>query len=129
MEADISGTQRKVVAGSVRPARAAHGASGIPVRDGVALPFVVSRSWSAPAGYYPEAWYLVQPETSEVLYEGPVRASALVWGLQSLTEIDDEIAGGFPLKPGTYRIVFALGGMRGGEMDVEAAEVSAEEAA
>jgi hypothetical protein len=127
MEADINGPQRKVVYWSVRPARAAQGDSGIPLQEGVVLPFVVSRSWNAPAGYYLEQWFLIHPQTREVLYEGPKR-QALIWGLQSWTEITDEVPGGFPLAPGTYQIVFALGGMQGGTADVEASEAPAEAA-
>lgn len=127
MEADINGSQRKVVYWSVKPVRAALGDSGIPLQDGVALPFVVSRSWNAPAGYYREQWFLIDPQTREVLYEGPER-QALIWGLQSWTEVVDEVPGGFRLRPGTYQIVFALGGMQGGTADVEAAEAPSEAA-
>ena len=128
MQADINGPQRKVLAATVRPAKADHGTDGIPLRHGKTLPFVVTREWSAPAGYYPEQWFLVKPDTGEVFYEGPVK-EILVWGLQSRTEERDRVEGSFPLPPGPYQIVFALGGLKGGEVDVEAAEVPAEEAA
>jgi hypothetical protein len=127
MEADINGPQRKVVYWNVKPTRAALGESGIPLQEGVALSFSVSRSWNAPAGYYVERWFLINPQTREVLYEGPER-QVLIWGLQSWTEVTDEVAGRFRLAPGTYQIVFALGGMQGGTADVEAAEAPAEAA-
>lgn len=120
MEADIAGLQRKVVFSSVRPLRISDGDSGIPLRDARTLPFVVSRSWSAPAGHYPEAWYLVDPSTREVLYErssGEVR----VWGLQSWTELSDTVTEPLVLSPGSYLVVFALGGSKGGELPVPAA--------
>jgi hypothetical protein len=122
MQADIAGLQRKVVSSDVRPARVSTGSSGIALKNGRTLPFVVSRSWSAPAGHYNEAWYLVDPSTREVLYEsssGEVR----VWGLQSWTEFSDTVTEPIPLAPGSYLIVFALGGRQGGEMTVSAAAV------
>ncbi|MEA2498923.1 MAG: hypothetical protein QOH26_1328, partial [Actinomycetota bacterium] len=61
MEADISGSQRKVLSPSVRPAKSLYGESGIPIKDGKTLPFVVTRSWSAPEGYYAERWFLINP--------------------------------------------------------------------
>ncbi|HEX2236068.1 MAG TPA: hypothetical protein VHK89_07315 [Actinomycetota bacterium] len=128
MEADISGSQRKVVVSSVHPARRAQGTRGIPLKKGRTLPFVVARSWSAPAGVYVEQWYLVDPETREVLFESDPHES-LIWGLQGLTEMRDEVSAALELRPGTYLVVFALGGLMGGELEVEAAEVSAEEAA
>jgi hypothetical protein len=128
MEADIGGSQRKVVVASVRPARAAWGSEGIALRHGRTLPFVVSRSWSAPAGVYVEQWYLVDPSTREVMHESRSR-EALIWGLQSLTELSDDVGDGLSLEPGTYVVVFALGGVMGGELEVRAGEAPAEEAA
>ena len=127
MEAEISGAQRKVLGWVIKPARSAHGDAGIPLKDGKALPFQVTRQWSAPAGHYVEAWYLVHPETREVLYEGGGR-EVLIWGLQSPTELKDEVDGGFSLGPGKYLVVFALGGLMGGQTEVEATEVSSEAA-
>ena len=121
MEAQITGTQRKVLGSSVRPVKLSHGATGIPLRAGKTLPFRVERSWSAPAGVYPEQWFLVRPDTREVLYEGPVVERA-VWGLQGLTEVAEDVAEPIPLDPGSYLIVFALGGHMGGQQEVEAAE-------
>jgi hypothetical protein len=121
--ADVDGHQRKIVMSDVRPARAAHGASGIALERGVTLPFVVSRAWNAPAGHYSERWYLVEPTTREVLFEGPEHFAS-IWGLQSWTELSDEVSETIPLAPGTYLIVFALGGLQGGQMDVDAVESS-----
>ena len=123
MEADIHGPQRKVLGSIVRPLNPNHGGSGIPLRAGSTLPFVVSRTWSAPAGYYPERWFLIDSDR-EVLYEGPLRSEAHVWGLQSLTEITDTIREPFALAPGSYRIVFWLGGTLSGEVEVVAAEAA-----
>jgi hypothetical protein len=123
--ADIAGHQRKVVMSDVRPARAAFGGSGIALRNGRTLPFVVTRAWNAPAGNYSERWYLVDPATREVLFEGPEHFSS-IWGLLSWTELSDEVAEPIPLPPGTYLVVFALGGVQGGEIEVEAAEGPAE---
>ena len=128
MEADINGPQRKVVASSIRPVKRAHGTDGIVIADGKTLPFIVTRSWSAPAGRYPEQWFLVDPKTREVLYEAP-SATRLVWGLQSLTEFTSEVSEPFALEPGTYLVVFALGGLKGGEVEVEVRAAGAEEAA
>ncbi len=129
MQADINGPQRKILVAAVRPAKTAHGASGIALRRGRALPFVVYRQWSAPAGYYPEQWFLVVPDTKEVVHEGPVRNETLIWGLQSVTELTDTVTEPIKLEPGTYKVVFALGGLAGGEVDVDVFETSAEEAA
>jgi hypothetical protein len=124
MQADVEGLQRKVLQGAVRPLRPAYGDFGIPLEDGATLPFTVTRQWSAPAGRYLERWFLVIPGSGEVVHEGPIRSEAAVHGLQSLTEITDEILDPVPLAPGTYLVVFALGGTKGGELEVEAAEVS-----
>jgi hypothetical protein len=123
--ADIDGHQRKVVMSAVRPVRSVHGAEGIAIRAGRTLPFVVKRAWNAPAGNWPEAWYLVDPSTREVLFEGPQKVVS-VWGLLAWTEFSDEVDPRLPLTPGTYLIVFALGGVQGGQMDVEAFEVALE---
>lgn len=122
MEAQITGTQRKVLAHSVAPLKRAHGANGIPVSEGTSLGFRVRRSWSAPAGIYRERFYLIDPGSREVLFEGP-QGEIAVWGLQSLTEVSDEVRTPFPLQPGTYAVVFALGGVSGGEFEVTAVEV------
>lgn len=123
MEADIHGPQRKVLGSSVRPVNPNHAEAGIPLKEGVTLPFVVSRTWSAPAGYYPERWFLID-DAREVIYEGPLRNEAHVWGLQSLTEISDEVRDSFSLAPGSYGIVFWLGGVLSGETEVVAAEIA-----
>jgi hypothetical protein len=128
MEADGAGLQRKVVTSRVRPARRTDGSSGIALRDGRALPFVVGRAWSAPAGVYIEQWYLVDPGTREVLYESRERQAA-IWGLQALTELSDEVRDSVGLRPGTYLVVFALSRVVGGELEVEAFEAPVEEAA
>ena len=127
MEADISGPQRKVKVSWVRPAKAAHGADGITLRDGATLPFVVHREWLAPAGHYQEQWFLIDPESREVLYEGAV-AQRFIRGLQALTAYEDVVSERLSLAPGRYRLVFALGGLQGGELDVEVAEAPAEAA-
>ena len=120
--ADIDGDQRKLLAGEVRPARLSHGESGIPVLDGETLPFVVERRWNAPAGYYPEQWFLIDPATQEIIYEGAEKR-VLIMGLATWTDVSDPCPGGFRLEPGKYQIVFALGGVKGGEVDVEAVTV------
>ncbi|MDQ4065064.1 MAG: hypothetical protein M3161_03355 [Actinomycetota bacterium] len=125
--ADIAGHQRKVVRSEVRPLRSVHGRSGIPLRDGQSLPFVVSRGWNAPAGYYPEGWYLVVPDSGEVLYASD-QAVKLIWGLPSITDLETEVTEPVTLEPGTYLVVFALGGMKGGELEVEAFEATEEAA-
>jgi hypothetical protein len=121
--AEIDGHQRKVVESEVRPTRAAHGTAGIPLRAGRTLGFRVRRAWNAPAGHYAERWYLVDPATREVLFEGPERLAS-VWGLQSWTEYTDDVEPRLRLTPGTYLVVFALGGVMGGQLEVEAAEVA-----
>lgn len=123
MEAQITGTQRKVMSSSVRPAKLTHGTSGVPVRGGKTLPFRVERSWSAPAGMYPEQWFLVRPDTREVLHEGPVVERA-IWGLQGLTEVVDDMSDPLTLEPGSYLVVFSLGGQMGGQAEVEAFEAT-----
>lgn len=126
--ADIDGLQRKIVRTAVRPLRPSHGTAGIPVRAGKTLPFVVERGWNAPAGNYAETWYLVHPESREVLFEGPAQVR-LIRGLATITEFTDEVRDDLVLKPGPYKIVFALDGVKGAEVDVEAVEVRTEEAA
>jgi hypothetical protein len=128
MEADINGTQQKVVSCLVAPVRRAHGNEGIVVRDGKTLPFSVTREWSAPAGHYEERWYLVNPESREVLYEAPAR-DVLIWGLQALTDVTDRCTEPIPLPAGQYSIIFALGGLMGGEWEIEVSEAPSEEAA
>jgi hypothetical protein len=128
MEAELGGSQRKVLVASVAARDGAPGDPDLVLRDGRTLPFVVSRSWSAPAGVYGEQWFLVERESGEVLFESDVRETA-VWGLQSLTEFRTEVTTPVELKPGPYLLVFALGGVRGGELEVEASERSAEAAA
>jgi hypothetical protein len=123
-EADISGSQRKVISTMVAPLRRSEGESGIPIKNGRTLPFRVARLWSAPAGHYPERFYIVAPESREVLFEGPEHL-LLIWGLQAPTEVADRIEEPIPLEPGSYRLFFALGGIAGGEVDVEALEVQA----
>lgn len=121
--ADIKGPQRTVLAFSVRPAKLSHGESGIALRAGRTLPFTVSRQWIAPAGHYRERFYIVDKESREILYEGPERMQE-AWGLQGATEEITEITDSFALAPGTHLLVFALGGVSGGEFEIEAAEVS-----
>jgi hypothetical protein len=111
----------------VKPVKSLHGDAGIPVRGGRTLPFVVTRSWSAPEGYYAEGWYLIDPSTREVLHEG-ARKTRLIWGLQGLTEIVDVVSEPLALEPGSYKIVFALGDRQGAELDVTAVEVGEEAA-
>ena len=89
MQADIAGNQRKLVRSRIRPVRSAYGADGIAVRDGKTLPFVVARGWNAPAGNYPEAFYIVDPKTSEVYYESPP-ATRLIWGLPAVTDVETD---------------------------------------
>lgn len=128
MQADINGAQLKILSAAVRPAKAAHGTEGIALQNGRSLPFVVTRGWSAPAGYYSEQWFLVKPDTGEVMFEGPA-VTRLVWGLQSRSEFVETIETPVALEAGNYQIVFALNRLRGGELDVAAVEVPAEHAA
>jgi hypothetical protein len=128
VEAEINGSQRKVLVSGVAPLKPSHGDAGIPVRNGRTLPFVLRREWSAPAGHYEETWYLVVPATREVVYEGP-RREVSVWGLQGLTAITDEVREGIALQPGTYEIVFSLGSVMGGTLEVDAVDVPEEEEA
>lgn len=112
---------------SVRPARGGHGVQGIPVRDGKTLPFVVDRGWNAPAGYYPETFYVVDADTGEVYYEAPT-VVRLIWGLPSITDVSTTVADPVDLPPGKYKVVFALGGIKGGEIDVDVLDHGAEAA-
>lgn len=128
MEAEIKGPQRKVMSMSIRPLRVSHGTTGIAVRNGRTLPFLVTRQWSAPAGNYPERLYIVDPATREIIHEGPEQIE-LMWGLQGLTEVSTEVRDSFELQPGTYLAVFVLGGVMGGEFEFEAVEAPAEAAA
>ena len=107
--------------------RSAHGTDGIAVRDGKTLLFVVARGWNAPAGNYPEAFYIVDPKTAEVYYESPT-ATRLIWGLPSVTDVETEVTQPIELPPGTYQVVFALGGVKGGDSTVEVSEVDTQAA-
>ena len=126
--ADIAGAQRKVVVWSIRPLRPSHGDGGIAVRNGRTLPFVVTREWSAPAGHYQENFYIVDPESREIIFEGPGGVETM-WGLQGLTRVTTRIEQPFDLTPGTYLLFFGLGGVGGGEFEFEAVEAPASEAA
>ncbi len=125
MEAQISGTQRKVMSSSVRPSKTSHGEAGIALRGGKSLPFRVERSWSAPAGMYPEQWFLVRPDSREVLYESPA-VERPIWGLQGLTDVADDVTEPIALQPGSYLVVFSLGGHMGGQAEIEAVESSSD---
>ena len=89
---------------------------------------MVTRVWSAPAGIYPEAFYLIEPTTREVFYEGVI-VDRDIWGLQGRTALTDVVADRVPLTPGKYAVVFALGGVLGGEFPVEAFEAPGERVA
>ena len=121
--ADIDGHQRKIVQAEIRPVRRDHGDSGIPVKDGRTLPFVVDRAWNAPAGVYPEQWFLVEPHSREVLYEGALELQKIS-GLLSWTAVTDEVTESFELAGGSYLVVFALAGIMGGQAEVAAVEVA-----
>ena len=127
MEADVSGHQRKVIRSSVRPARVSYGTEGIAIRNGKTLPFIVTRGWNAPEGYYEEAFYIVAPDSGEVFYEA-LPEVRLIWGLQSITDVPTTVTEPVELAPGTYRIVFALGGIKGGETEVEVYDVASQAA-
>ena len=45
-------------------------------------------------------------------------------GLLSWTEVEDTVPEAIELKPGKYIVIFALGGVMGGEAEVEAAEAT-----
>jgi len=128
MEADINGPQRKILGARVRPAKAAHGTEGIAIRDGKTVPFEVTRSWSAPAGYYPEQWFLVHPQTREVLYESPA-VTRRIFGLQSPTEVTEVVDEAFEIAAGAYQVVFALGGLKGGDTEVSVRPIESASAA
>jgi hypothetical protein len=49
--------------------------------------------------------------------------------LQSVSEFSDRVTEPLDIEPGTYTIVVALGGMNGGEFEVEAFTVATEVAA
>jgi hypothetical protein len=117
--ADIDGHQRKTVGLKVKPVKRDDGDSGIALRDGKTQPFIVERAWNAPAGIYPEQWFIVSSSSREVLFESPVRMSQ-IWGLLSWTTLTDEITEPIELKAGKYLMVFALGGIQGGQLDIEA---------
>jgi hypothetical protein len=122
--ADISGPQRRVLAFRIGPAKPSQGDAGIPLSGGRTLPFVVWRQWIAPAGHYAERYYIVDKDSREIIWEGPQREQT-TWGLQGATEERTTINDSFPLEPGNYLVVFALGGVSGGEFDVNAFEVHA----
>lgn len=124
MEADVAGLQRKLLRAAVRPLNPAYGSEGIPVQENRTLPFSVTRAWSAPAGRYLERWFLVEPSTRTVIFEGPVREEALIWGLQAPSSLTDRLMNSIPLDPGPYLLVCALGGHKGAEVEVEAVPVA-----
>ncbi len=113
---------------AVRPLNPLHGSVGIPVHGDRTLPFSVTRSWSAPAGRYLERWFLVDPESRAVVFEGPIRDEVLIWGLQSLSSLTDRLMNSFSLEPGPYLLVFALGGHKAAEVGIEAVTMSEERA-
>ena len=127
-QADIDGPQRKILRSEVRPLKASLGETGISLRNGVTLPFVVRRGWNAPAGYYPEAWYVVDPSTREVVHAAPEQIR-LIHGLPTITDVEDVVREPLRLKPGKYLVVFSLGAMKGGELEIEVFDAPEEEAA
>jgi hypothetical protein len=122
--AEIKGPQRTVLGFEIAPVKPSQGETGIPLRGGRTLPFTVRRQWIAPAGHYAERFYIVDKETREIIWEGPERLQTL-WGLQGATEETSTVDDSFHLEAGTHLVVFALGGVSGGEFDVEAFEVPA----
>jgi len=122
--ADTKGPQRRVLAIEVRPVKPSQGDAGIPLSRDRTLPFTVLRQWIAPAGHYAERFYLVDKDSREIIWEGPQRRQT-TWGLQGATEEKTTVDDSIRLKPGSYLLVFALGGVSGGEFDVEAFEVPA----
>ena len=122
--ADITGPQRKVLGFRIGPDKPSLGETGIPLKGGRTLPFFVWREWIAPAGHYAERFYLVDKESREIIWEGPQRQQT-TWGLQGGTEERTTIDESIPLDAGSYLVVFALGGVSGGEFDVDAFEVPA----
>lgn len=127
MEADIAGLQRKVMRSSIRPQRSSYGTEGIATRDGKTLPFLVTRGWNAPSGYYPETFYIVTADSGEVYYEAPTQVR-LIWGLPSITDVSSTVEEPIELPPGDYKVVFALGGIKGGEIDVKVSDQGAQAA-
>ena len=47
-----------------------------------------------------------------------------VIGLLAWTELEDTVPEAIELKPGKYLVIFALGGVMGGEAEVEASEAA-----
>ena len=122
--ADVKGPQRRILSFEVNPVKASQGEAGIPLSGGRTLPFVVRRAWIAPAGHYAERFFIVDKESREIIFQGPERPLT-AWGLQGATEEATTVEDSFRLDPGNHLIVFALGGISGGEFDVEAFEVPA----
>jgi hypothetical protein len=122
--ADIAGPQRRVLGFRIGPDTPSLGETGIPLKSGRTLPFFVWREWIAPAGHYAERFYLVDKESREIIWEGPQRQQ-VTWGLQGATEERTIIDESIRLQAGSYLVVFALGGVSGGEFDVDAFEVPA----
>ena len=120
--ADIKGPQRRVLATEVRPVKPSQGDAGIPLSGERTLPFTVWRQWIAPAGHYAERFYIVDKDSREIIWEGPERRQT-TWGLQGATEEKTTVDDSIRLKAGNYLLVFALGGVSGGEFDVDAFEV------
>ena len=61
------------------------------------------------------------------VHPGP--REVLIWGLQGLTELSDEVLTSVELSAGPHVVVFLLGALKGGEVEVDVFEAPAEEAA
>lgn len=91
---------------------------GIKLIDGKTAPFIVERGWSGPGGNYTEQWS-IRRGGREVLYKSEEKL-IFVRGIQSITAYKDQVDEPIELSPGDYNLVFIVGGMFMGSVEITA---------
>ncbi|MGI8426165.1 MAG: hypothetical protein ACR2FO_03785 [Actinomycetota bacterium] len=97
-------------------------ARGLPVAGGTALPFVIERSWAGPAGYYWEQWSIRRGGRDAIFTSEPKQI--FIKGLQSVRTFTDRVEAPISIGPGTYNLVFIVGELFMGSVEIKVEENS-----
>jgi len=95
---------------------------GLQVVGGTAKPFLVERSWAGPAGYYWEQWSIRRGGRDVIFTSEPKQI--FVKGIQSLRVFTDRVDQAISIEPGKYNLVFIVGGLFMGSVEIEVSENS-----
>lgn len=109
--------QAELISARVMPLAQPFGA-GIEIKDGKTTPFIVERTWGAPAGHYIEEWSI--RDGAKILHRSGSR-SIFIRGLQSSTTHRDEIAQPLSLPVGDLQLVLVVEGRFMGSVGVTSA--------